>query len=237
MRKTNKQTSVLLVTAMGVFGCLSGSASAASIVVGTKIGIAPGPTVTDTVGNDWNDLATTDTTYNTIHDLDNATLTGVSVQFAGGGINTAGEDNWVGLSTNASTFNAPAEFVDSVTTDLWFNNATITITGLDTGLTYNLYSVSQGGGAGFDTREDTHSVMGDVSYGSTTVNRGVARTTGAFHTFLGVSPDGTGTIVFTTSGVGNNPAFNGLLIEAVPEPSSTALLGLGGLALILRRRR
>ena len=241
MKQTNKQTSVLLATATGVFGCLSSSASAATVVVGTKIGIAPesaapNATPTDTVGNDWNDLAA-GSTNNTIHDLDKATLTGVSVQFAGGGINTAGENNWIGLSTNTSTFNAPAEFVDSVTTDLWFNPATITITGLDTGLTYNLYSVSQGGGSGFDSREDTHSVMGDVSYGSSTVNRGDARTTGAFHTFLGVSPDVSGTIVFTTSGVGNNPAFNGLLIEAVPEPSSTALLGLGGLALILRRRK
>jgi hypothetical protein len=32
-------------------------------------------------------------------------------------------------------------------------------------------------------------------------------------------------------------AFNGLALVAVPEPSSTALLGLGGLALILRRRK
>ncbi len=36
---------------------------------------------------------------------------------------------------------------------------------------------------------------------------------------------------------GDATVFDNLTIDAVPEPSSTALLGLGGLALILRRRR
>ena len=39
------------------------------------------------------------------------------------------------------------------------------------------------------------------------------------------------------SGIGGNIAFNEIRFNAVPEPSSTVLLGLGGLALILRRRR
>ena len=126
-------------------------AQAAVISVGTQIGIAPGPTATDDVGNDWFDFDATGT-YNVIHDLDGVTVDGVSVTVAGGvGFNTAGEDNWVGLSTNGG--GAPAEFVDSVTTDLLFNNTTITITGLDTSLTYNLYSVSHGGGAGYDAAE------------------------------------------------------------------------------------
>jgi hypothetical protein len=219
---------------MGVFGCLSGSASAATIVAGTQIGFAPGPTVTDDVGNDWNDFAVSGL-VTTIHDLDGVTLDGVSINFAAGGMNDAGENNWDGLSTNGGA--APAEFVDSVTTDLSHSNATVTITGLNTALTYNLYSTSHGGGSGWDASEDVHSVTGDVSYGSSQLNRGASRL-GAFHTFLGVSPDVTGTIVFTTSQPSSsNPAFNGLLINAVPEPSSTALLGLGGLALILRRRK
>lgn len=44
-----------------------------------------------------------------------------------------------------------------------------------------------------------------------------------------------------TGGNGSSGGFSGLIIAqdtaAVPEPSSTALLGLGGLALILRRRK
>ncbi|MFK7910125.1 MAG: PEP-CTERM sorting domain-containing protein [Akkermansiaceae bacterium] len=38
-------------------------------------------------------------------------------------------------------------------------------------------------------------------------------------------------------GTGGWFGYNGMEIDVVPEPSSTALLGLGGLALILRRRR
>lgn len=47
--------------------------------------------------------------------------------------------------------------------------------------------------------------------------------------------DGTGKL--TISAGSNRPAVNGVQIDAVPEPSTTALLGLGGLALILRRRK
>lgn len=39
------------------------------------------------------------------------------------------------------------------------------------------------------------------------------------------------------SGSGGEGYFAGYTVESVPEPSSTALLGLGGLALILRRRK
>jgi len=39
------------------------------------------------------------------------------------------------------------------------------------------------------------------------------------------------------SGDSHNVFFNNLSVTAVPEPSSTALLGLGGLSLLLRRRR
>ena len=48
------------------------------------------------------------------------------------------------------------------------------------------------------------------------------------------------TLVFVeTSGNTNssNPAIDNVSVNAVPEPSSAALLGLGGLALILRRRK
>ncbi len=51
---------------------------------------------------------------------------------------------------------------------------------------------------------------------------------------------GTGTLSFTFSSAGNNATLNALSIAdgaPIPEPSSTALLGLGGLALILRRRK
>ena len=214
-------------------GALAMPAQAAVLVVGSQIGIAPGPTKTDTLLNDWNDFATV-STDTTIHDLDASIVyDGVTVALTGGGFNPAGENDWVGLSTEGGS--APAPFVDSVTTDLWFNATSITITGLDTSLTYNLYSVSQGGGSGYDTSVETQTVTGDVVYGPSTMTRGDVRVNGNFHTFLGVSPDNTGQIVLSMDD--SNAVSNGLLIVAVPEPSTTALLGLGGLALILRRRK
>lgn len=46
------------------------------------------------------------------------------------------------------------------------------------------------------------------------------------------------TLTYTVGGNSNQVgALNFMSITAVPEPSSTALLGLSGLALILRRRR
>ena len=52
--------------------------------------------------------------------------------------------------------------------------------------------------------------------------------------------DGAGTLTFGIDGLpggGERTVLNGFQLEAVPEPSTTALLGLGGLALILRRRK
>jgi len=236
------KTHQLALTALAT-SFVSASAAAAPIAVGMQIGLAPGPTATNDAGNDWFDFSTKNTTYNTIHNLDGVTVDGVSVQVSGNnGFNDAGEDNWVGLATNATDISpnpkAPAEFVDSVTTDLMFNDTVITISGLDPTLTYDLYSVSHGGGAPFDGVTDTHTVTGDVSYGSSSHTRGDARLNGKFHTFLGVSPDVSGTIVLETTqpGAGTNAAFNGLLINVVPEPGSLALMGLGGLC-VLRRRR
>ncbi|MGB0993369.1 MAG: PEP-CTERM sorting domain-containing protein [Akkermansiaceae bacterium] len=54
---------------------------------------------------------------------------------------------------------------------------------------------------------------------------------------LTLTSDGSGQITGTATGTGNEGNWAALTIESVPEPSSTALLGLGGLALILRRRK
>ena len=59
--------------------------------------------------------------------------------------------------------------------------------------------------------------------------------------FSGLVPNGSGDITFTLNSVtnddGNQAEFAGLqLQQSVPEPASLSLLGLGGLALLRRRR-
>lgn len=79
-----------------------------------------------------------------------------------------------------------------------------------------------------------------------TTNRGVdfasgtssvAMFGGAGDVSLTLTSDGSGQIIGTAVGTGNEGNWAALRIESVPEPSSMALLGLGGVAMILRRRK
>lgn len=62
---------------------------------------------------------------------------------------------------------------------------------------------------------------------------------GGIFTATFISDDGDAFFTLERSGPDNQPVIAGyaLTTAAVPEPSSTALLGLGGIALILRRRK
>ncbi|MGB0775242.1 MAG: PEP-CTERM sorting domain-containing protein [Akkermansiaceae bacterium] len=48
---------------------------------------------------------------------------------------------------------------------------------------------------------------------------------------------GTLDVVLTPQGANGFGRYDAVAISSVPEPSSAALLGLGGLTLILRRRK
>ena len=56
--------------------------------------------------------------------------------------------------------------------------------------------------------------------------------------FVFFDVDAVGTYTLSATAFGSrSAAFSGLTFDVIPEPSSTALLGLGGLALLARRRR
>ncbi|MCP5535809.1 MAG: PEP-CTERM sorting domain-containing protein [Akkermansiaceae bacterium] len=57
---------------------------------------------------------------------------------------------------------------------------------------------------------------------------------------INFTPDGSGnaTVLLTSADATNHfLTFSGMQLESVPEPSSAALLGVGGLALVFRRRK
>lgn len=224
----------------GLIACttLTSAVSAAPLVNGTQIGIDLGPTVTA----NWNNITTNNAgvPVNSVVSLAGPVIDGVEIATSNSQFtNNDGTNNWVGLSTNAGS--APAEFVESVVTDISgnfnvgdANPYTVTVTGLDANLTYDIYVVST---ANF-TPIDTINILGDVNYGPSPISRPDAQNNGLFHTFLGVSTNGAGTLVITSTdtNTSTNPIMNGILINVVPEPSSLALLGLSAL-LVARRRR
>lgn len=114
------------------------------------------------------------------------------------------------------------------------NSASFTVGGLDSGLTYNIYLYSSNGSGtgegaaftitGFGTQNVSGSaggpgfVLGDnyVVFSGIT---GVTSLSGSYTNFT--NPHG---------------PFNGLQVEAIPEPSAALLGGLGLLALLRRRK-
>ena len=122
----------------------------------------------------------------------------------------------------------------------------ITIGGLNPGGTYNLALITGFNVAGSFSTDftigGTTLTANDTVGAGTNANGALTFTSGGTHAlFSNIIADGSGDITFSTTNTAgaSNGVLSGLQIEAVavPEPSTTALLGLGGLALILRRRK
>ena len=122
---------------------------------------------------------------------------------------------------------------------------TFTISGLTPGGTYNLALMvdsADNGSIATDYTIGTTTMMAFGGSAGTDANGALTFTDGQTHAlFSGISASAGGEITFSaTQAAGSSFAsFPGLQIEdsIIPEPSSAALLGLGGLALIRRRRK
>ncbi|MFC4990999.1 PEP-CTERM sorting domain-containing protein [Rubritalea tangerina] len=113
--------------------------------------------------------------------------------------------------------------------DPWVLN----IAGLEENTTYKIQIIgindNRGGGISGRTTQ-----FQDQSGGlaSATLTRGTGGSV------IGTFTTGAGETAFDIHGLGSSdPGAAGIVVRAVPEPSATALLGLGGMALILRRRK
>jgi len=222
------KTTTLL--ALGASFALAASASAAI----TYIDAANGTTVEAISGGSWS--------------TGNAWQTAVS----------SGGDNLYQIRTTGPAANADSTtaFVVNHTEDA--PALRMIVTGLDASLTYQfyLYSVNAGGAdviqaavssdvsdtatlPSLTTYQNGTNVLADGSEGN--VASGDQRTR---HTLSGTFTGSTSYAVYIddfSGGVAAHPGdrvtLDGIGFEVVPEPSSAALLGLGGLALILRRRK
>ncbi|MEJ6571368.1 MAG: PEP-CTERM sorting domain-containing protein [Akkermansiaceae bacterium] len=77
-------------------------------------------------------------------------------------------------------------------------------------------------------------VPATVTFAEATTNVAATVQSKSFATVSGVTDI---RLIADNSGSGTHTSFSEIRFGVVPEPSTTALLGLGGLALILRRRK
>ncbi|MDP0491397.1 MAG: PEP-CTERM sorting domain-containing protein [Verrucomicrobiota bacterium JB023] len=204
------------------------SASRAAVSVGDVIGIDFGATA-PTVAN-WNQVSSSSLTIGDLQRLSDGAFTGVGVSVTvsasnGDFVNNIAPGAGLG-STDSSIFNDHLAANDLGGPD----TITVTYTGLDDALSYILTGgMARGGNT--NAFEQTYSVGGvDYDYTGTT---GVD----AYAEYTGLSSSG-GELSFTVSDFSDSDlaSISQMTLTVVPEPSAALLLGLGGLALLRRRR-
>ncbi|MGB0993626.1 MAG: PEP-CTERM sorting domain-containing protein [Akkermansiaceae bacterium] len=213
-----------IASAIAALGMISiASNTSAALVAGQTMGIDHGEDVAPT--NNFNQFVSGTSLTPTI-DTTGTAISGITVTAAG----------FTGQNSDAvSGGGENTVFNESNLTDWWgFPGGTtamsLTIAGLDDSLSYDLMI-----GAGFGGRDlqNVFTVDGQSEQvDSTSAN--------PFTDFTGLSTDGSGNLVINISSASEDVRVVSawaLTANAVPEPSSTALFGLGGLALILRRRK
>jgi len=126
--------------------------------------------------------------------------------------------NQIGSATGGSfNFTMDSTGVSSIVGDLGFSWLSIA------GASLNVDGSAYSGGAGSYTLVDSNNFGAMMSAGSIAVT--------------GLGTEGIDYNVVITDIAGGGVGRDTIILNVVPEPSSTALLGLGGLALVLRRRK
>lgn len=238
MRQTTRTYSLLAVVLIAGLGSL-GTAAAATIIagIGVDIGTA-GPAFTGmgVLGETFVGTSGANQTNTVIgtNGADNVTLTLSSSFTDSGGFAGNLDQNTTG-SPNALFRDFVAAGNDSSGTAPQ-GTISLTISGLTPNALYSLvaYAGSSNGG---DSTQFTGALVGTVN-AMETASRNVFQAGGNYLLNPSVAASGTGTIAFTaTPGAGNRFAIvNGFGIQAVPEPTSVALL-LGALGIVILRRR
>ncbi len=212
-------------------GLLSSSAAhAATIATGDSIYVDFGET--PTIGLGVNNILNGALIVTDAIRLSDGAATGVGIAVTRSDSGSTFTDQGA-VAGNALNTNDSSAYGDA----LGINNAntvtmSITFTGLNDLLTYDLTG-------GFSTTDPTVSEKYQTVWNiaGQTPQSSDATPVNGYISFAGLaSSDGTLTITLDR-GVKNHLGVSQLQLTAVPEPSSAALIGLGGVALILRRRK
>jgi hypothetical protein len=236
MKMTTLTKTTLPFAAVALLAATSQAAVVNVDIQGTQFGnVAPG--IADYTGGLANGPIASDNTWNYFN-VGTTVPNGQSL--SAGGLTFTFGTGWQGSFADGAPNNLQGDRVFAPTGVA----ATMTISGLDITKSYNIALIGASlASVGFET---------DFTIGGTTKTATAAPISGTGNgaltfvegdshvLFSGIS-GGTGSITFSvTDSVDPNSAngvLSGLQIEEVPEPSTTALLGLGGLALIFRRRK
>jgi len=171
---------------------------------------------------------------NLIDSTNSATTIDLDINFSDTSAN-----GWGGNGIDGPPGSNPFDQTFAVTDGIYSNTSgglvTLTFSDLDVNTKYNLSLI--GGRASAGTDGVIGITTGTVTDGTLTSN--TLRNNGT-QLDLSIFSDSSGEIAFTFVDTNftniNSTTLNAMSI-ALPEPSSTALLGLGGVALMLRRRR
>ena len=234
----NKTNNYLGLCASGILACLSGTAGAASIftdgfnaAAGNQNGAQQTTTLAVQFGANYDNWAITTSVGHQV-DLNTANATLVT----GTPENLPNPNNWAAMlllnqvltsnATIAANTSGVQYSVDFLAGPANYSTNQWSTTANGNGLKIEVFN-----GSGLIGSTDFTAI--DASLASS-LDLGLSN--GNF-TYTG---DGTGDVQIRITGLGGgvfNGSIDNISVDAVPEPTTTALLGLGGLALILRRRK
>jgi len=232
----NMKTGLVFVALLAV-----ATGAQADIVNGQKLKInfanfwQPAPDGDAAGFNYWNHFATPNDGFNNVtgNTTDMIDSTGGAVS----GVSLTAAD-WDGNAWNGGAVwagNDLAEVGQDQSSNFWwgFGGETITIQGLDAGLTYNVraYALEPNDvpGAG---------VITEISLNESLINGGMRGdrwvSTSTPYEWTGMSA-ANGNLAFTVTGP--NPVINAIVIEAIPEPATLGLVALFGGGIVFIRKR